>query len=174
MEKKIIGCCFLCGGNVVKICKGYCCENNIVEQFICVLNINGIIGNCKMSDEEIIELLECCFILLDGFVFKEGKVFFFVLELVDNGVINIQFIIGKCLYCGGDIWVGICVFNCFNYSNQQVLCNFVIWCNIGGYQLSLIEVKEICEKEIIFNELEMYCDDGIIYCKCFGFFFDKF
>lgn len=52
MEKKIIGRCPLCGGNVVKTCKGYRCENNIAEQPTCVLNINGIIGNRKMSDEE--------------------------------------------------------------------------------------------------------------------------
>ena len=32
MEKKIIGRCPLCGGNVVKTCKGYRCENNIAEQ----------------------------------------------------------------------------------------------------------------------------------------------
>lgn len=67
MEKKIIGRCLLCGGNVVKTCKGYRCENNIAEQPTCVLNINGIIGNRKMSDEEIAELLEHRFILLDGF-----------------------------------------------------------------------------------------------------------
>ena len=71
MEKKIIGRCLLCGGNVVKTCKGYRCENNIAEQPTCVLNINGIIGNRKMSDEEIAELLEHRFILLDGFASKE-------------------------------------------------------------------------------------------------------
>ena len=49
MEKKIIGRCLLCGGNVVKTCKGYRCENNIAEQPTCVLNINGIIGNRKMT-----------------------------------------------------------------------------------------------------------------------------
>lgn len=73
MEKKIIGRCPLCGGNVVKTCKGYRCENNIAEQPSCVLNINGIIGNRKMSDEEIAELLERRFILLDGFASKEER-----------------------------------------------------------------------------------------------------
>ena len=96
MEKKIIGRCLLCGGNVVKTCKGYRCENNIAEQPTCVLNINGIIGNRKMSDEEIAELLEHRFILLDGFASKEGKAFPSVLELADNGAINMQSVIGKC------------------------------------------------------------------------------
>ena len=106
MEKKIIGRCPLCGGNVVKTCKGYRCENNIAEQPSCVLNINGIIGNRKMSDEEIAELLERRFILLDGFASKEGKAFPSVLELADNGAINMQSVIGKCPHCGGDIRVG--------------------------------------------------------------------
>lgn len=57
-EKKIIGRCPFCGGNVVKTCKGYRCEHNLGEQPSCVLNINGIIGNRKMNDEEIAELLE--------------------------------------------------------------------------------------------------------------------
>ena len=71
MEKNIIGRCPLCGGNVVKTCKGYRCENNIAEQPTCVLNINCIIGNRKMSDEEIAELLEHRLILLDGFASKK-------------------------------------------------------------------------------------------------------
>lgn len=54
-EKKIIGRCPFCGGNVVKTCKGYRCENNTGEHPSCVLNINTIIGNRKMNDEEIAE-----------------------------------------------------------------------------------------------------------------------
>ncbi len=195
MEKKIIGRCPLCGGNVVKTCKGYRCENNIAEQPTCVLNINGIIGNRKMSDEEIAELLEHRCILLDGFASKEGKTFPSVLELADNGAINMQSIIGKCPHCGGDIRVGTRAFNCSNYSNQQAPCNFAIWrnigghqlsltdqqapCNfaiwrnIGGHQLSLTEAREICEKEITSNELEMYRDDGTIYRKRLGLSPDK-
>ena len=57
-QKKIIGRCPLCGGNVVKTCKGYRCEHNLGDHPSCVLNINGIIGNRKMYDAEIAELLE--------------------------------------------------------------------------------------------------------------------
>ena len=71
-EKKIIGRCPFCGGNVVKTCKGYRCENNTGEHPSCVLNINAIIGNRKMNDEEIAEFLEKRRILLDGFSTKEG------------------------------------------------------------------------------------------------------
>lgn len=57
-EKKIIGRCPLCGGNVVKTCKGYRCEHNIGDSPSCVLNINAIIGNRKMADAEVAVLLE--------------------------------------------------------------------------------------------------------------------
>ena len=104
-EKKIIGRCPFCGGNVVKTCKGYRCEHNLGEQPSCVLNINGIIGNRKMNDEEIAELLEKRCILLDGFATKEGKTFPTVLELADDGNILMQPVIGKCPHCGGaSVW----------------------------------------------------------------------
>ncbi|EJW96311.1 hypothetical protein EVA_15581, partial [gut metagenome] len=119
------------------------------------------------------ELLEHHHILLDGFATKEGKTFPSVLELADNGAINMQSVIGKCPHCGGDIRVGTRAFNCSNYSNQQAPCNFSIWRNIGGHQLSLTEAKEICEKEITSNELEMYRDDGTIYRKRLGLSPDK-
>lgn len=89
-EKKIIGCCPFCGGNVVKTCKGYRCENNTGEHPSCVLNINAIIGNRKMNDGEIAEFLEKRRILLDGFSTKDGKTFPTVLELADDGAVNMQ------------------------------------------------------------------------------------
>lgn len=95
-EKKIIGRCPFCGGNVVKTCKGYRCENNTGEHPSCVLNINTIIGNRKMNDVEIAEFLEKRRILLDGFSTKEGKTFPTVLEFADDGAVNMQSVIGRC------------------------------------------------------------------------------
>ena len=100
-EKKIIGRCPFCGGNVVKTCKGYRCENNTGEHPSCVLNINAIIGNRKMNDGEITDFLEKRRILLDGFSTKEGKTFPTVLELADDGAVNMQSVIGRCPHCGG-------------------------------------------------------------------------
>lgn len=136
-QKKIIGRCPLCGGNVVKTCKGYRCEHNLGDHPSCVLNINGIIGNRKMYDAEIAELLEKRCILLDGFSTKEGKTFPTVLQLADDGNILMQSVVGKCPHCGGEIRVGSRAFNCSNYSNQTAPCSFAIWRNIGGHQLTL-------------------------------------
>lgn len=172
-EKKIIGRCPLCGGNVVKTCKGYRCEHNLGDRPSCALNINGIIGNRKMNDAEITELLEKRHILLDGFATKEGRMFPTVLELADDGSINMQPVIGKCPHCGGDILVGSRAFNCSNYASQTAPCSFAIWRNIGGHQLTLDEAKTLCENGITGNELEMYRDDGSIYRKRLGVSPDK-
>ena len=172
-EKKIIGRCPFCGGNVVKTCKGYRCENNTGEHPSCVLNINAIIGNRKMNDGEIAEFLEKRHILLDGFATKEGKTFPTVLELADDGVVNMQSVIGRCPHCGGEVRVGTRAFNCSNYSNQEAPCSFAICRNIGGHQLTLEEAKELCEKNITSSELEMYREDGSIYRKRLGLAPDK-
>ena len=152
-EKKIMGRCPLCGGNVVKTCKGYRCEHNIGEQPSCALNITAIIGNRKMEDNEIVRLLEERFLLLDGFASKEGKSFPTVIELTDDGTINMRPVIGKCPHCSGDMLVGSR--------------------NIGGHQVTLAEAKEICEKGMTASELEMYREDGTIYRKRLGLSPDK-
>ena len=107
--------CPLCGGNVVKTCKGYRCEHNIGDNPSCILNINAIIGNRKMADAEVAELLEKRRILLDGFASKEEKAFPTVLELADDGNILMQPVIGRCPHCGGEIRVGSRAFNCSNW-----------------------------------------------------------
>ena len=168
-----MGRCPLCGGNVVKTCKGYRCEHNSGEQPACALNINAIIGNRKMEDNEIVRLLEERFLLLDGFASKEGKSFPTVIELTDDGTINMRPVIGKCPHCSGDMLVGSRAFNCSNYGNQQAPCTFSIWRNIGGHQVTLAEAKEICEKGMTASELEMYREDGTIYHKRLGLSPDK-
>jgi len=121
-----------------------------------------------MADGEIVELLEKRSVMLDGFASKEGKAFPTVLELADDGAINMQSVIAKCPHCGGDIRVGSRAFNCSNFKNDAQPCSFSIWRNIGGHQLTIDEVKEICDKE-----LEMYRNDGTIYHKRLGLSPDK-
>ena len=172
-EKKIVGHCPLCGGNVVKTCKGYRCENALGEHPTCQLNINALLGNRKMSDDEITELLTKRRMLLDGFVSKEGKAFSTVIVLSDTGTVDMQPVIAKCPHCGGDIRVSNRAFNCSNFANEANKCSFSIWRNIGGHQLTLSEAQEICEKGITSAEVEMFREDGSIYRKRLGLSPDK-
>ena len=105
-ETKIIGRCPVCGGNVVKTCKGYRCENNTGEDGKCGLFINGVIGNRKMADSEVAELLEKRSILLDGFATKEWKTFPTVLVMSADGSITMESVVARCPRCGGEIRVG--------------------------------------------------------------------
>ena len=172
-EKKIVGRCPKCGGNIIKTCKGYRCENNIGDNPSCSVVINGILGNRKMSDEEISELLSARRIMFDGFMSKEGKAFPTVLELTDSGEVIMQSVIGKCPHCGGDIRVGSRAFNCSNFNSPTDKCEFSIWRNIGGHQLTLTEAQEICGNGITSVELEMFRDDGSVYHKRLGLSPDK-
>ena len=172
-EKKIVGHCPKCGGNIIKTCKGYRCENNIGDNPSCSVVINGILGNRKMSDGEISVLLSERRIMLDGFMSKEGKSFPTVLELTDNGEVLMQSVIGKCPHCGGDIRVGSRAFNCSNFNSPTDKCEFSIWRNIGGHQLTLAEAQEICGNGITSSELEMFRDDGSVYRKRLGLSPDK-
>ena len=172
-EKKIVGTCPKCGGNIIKTCKGYRCENNIGDNPSCSVVINGILGNRKMSDGEITGLLSARRIMLDGFMSKEGKAFPTVLELTDSGEVLMQSVIGKCPHCGGDIRVGSRAFNCSNFNNPTDKCEFSFWRNLGGHQLTLAEAQEICGNGITSSELEMFRDDGSVYHKRLGLSPDK-
>ena len=172
-EKKIVGRCPFCGGNVVKTCKGYRCENNTDEAPKCCLYLNGVIGNRKMSDEEISTLLEKREVMLDGFATKEWKSFPTVLSLKDDGTLDMSSIIGKCPRCGGDIRIGAKAFNCSNYKSPTNPCEFVIWRNIGGHLLTLDEVRQICTDGQTTETVEMYREDGFKFNKKLGLSPDK-
>ena len=172
-ETKIIGRCPVCGGNVVKTCKGYRCEINIGEEAKCGLFINGVIGNRKMSDDEIAELLEKRRILLDGFATKEWKSFPTVLVLGNDGVVLMESVVARCPRCGGEIRVGAKAFNCSNFKQENDPCGFVIWRNIGGHLMTLEDVEEICANGVTSREVELYGENGVIYRKRLGLSPDK-
>ena len=172
-EKKIVGRCPLCSGNVVKTCKGYRCENNTGEDAKCGLFINGVIGNRKMSDEEISTLLEKREIMLDGFATKEWKTFPTVLSIKQDGSLDMNSIVGKCPKCGGDIRIGTKAFNCSNYKDQDRPCGFVIWRNIGGHLLTLDEVRQICNDGQTAEAVDMFREDGFKFTKTLGLSPDK-
>lgn len=172
-ETKIIGRCPVCGGNVVKTCKGYRCENNTGEDGKCGLFINGVIGNRKMADAEIAELLEKGRILLDGFATKEWKAFPTVLVMGADGAIAMESVVARCPRCGGEIRVGAKAFNCSNYRQEGNPCDFVIWRNIGGHLMTLDDVREICADGVTSREIEMYGENGAIYRRKLGLSPDK-
>lgn len=173
MEKKILGKCPLCGGNVVKTCKGYSCENHIGPNPTCNFSIYSMIASRRLIDDEVAYLLDHRNILLDGFGSKEGKLFPSVLSFNQDGTIAMNSIIGACPVCGHDVRVGNRAFNCSNYQDPEHKCAFTIWRNIGGHDISLDEAKQLCEGGATTEELLLYKDDGTPYMKRLGLSPDK-
>ena len=161
-QKKIIGRCPICGGDVVKTMKGYRCVNNLGDTPTCALNIYGIIANRRMSDDEVALLLQNGEIMLDGFANKEWKSFPAVLKINDRGEIDLSISVATCPKCGGEILIGQKAFNCSNYKTEGAPCDFLVWRNIGGHPVSLDEIRQLCANGCTASAVELYREDGTI------------
>lgn len=160
MERLIVGKCPHCGGDVVKVCKGWKCVKAIADSSKCSFNLSSLIGNRRINDFEAQELLVNRKLMLDGFSTKEGKIFATILNLNDDGTVKMESVIGKCPRCGGNIHVGNRAFNCSNFARKGDPCGFVIWRNIGGHDITLKEAQEICEQGATAEALTLYDDNG--------------
>lgn len=156
----VVGKCPLCNGDVVKVQKGYCCVNSLGTEPSCHFSAGNLIGNRHMSDSEISFLLSEKRILLDGFSTKEQKVFSTVLTIEQDGSIAMKSAVGKCPKCGGDLYVNNRAFGCGNFRRPGDPCNFTIWRNIGGHEMTLKEVDEICTQGATANEITFYDNNG--------------
>lgn len=173
MDKTVIGSCPLCGGNVVKTNRGFKCENNSGESPKCAFFICGLIGNRRMSDEEISIFLHNKEILLDGFVTKEGKAFTTILRFTPDGKISMDSTVGKCPNCSGDIRVNSRAFGCTNYHHPDRPCGFTVWRNVAGHTVSLSEIRELLNNGAILNPVEVFNDEGKKYSKLIALSDDK-
>lgn len=159
------GKCPLCGGTMVKTCKGYICKNGIGTKPTCGFFIPGIICNRKITEEEVEMFLSGKLGILDGFATNDWKMFSSTLIINHDGKVMLDSRIAKCPCCGGDIHVGLKAYNCSNYNNTEHPCNFSIWRHIGGHTVTKKEVQQICEDGITHEVIEMYKEDGTAYYK---------
>ena len=167
-EKNKVGTCPLCGGDVVKTCKGFKCVNNSGDSPACNFIVPAIVCNRRLSDGEAIDLIAGRKLLLDGFCSKELKQFSSVLTLDKGGNTFVDAKIGKCPRCCGDIYVGLRGFNCSNFKREEDPCKFTIWRYYGGHAVTLAEIYEILEKGGTSNPIKMYNEDGAVYEKHLG------
>lgn len=159
-ETKIMGKCPICGGNVVKVLKGYACVNSFQQESPCTFTIGNLIANRRMKDEEIIELLDKRVLLADGCSTKEQKVFTTLLHFNQDGTIGIGNAIGQCPKCGGKLYINARAVGCGNFKEQSNPCNFTIWRNVFGHELTLDEIYELISKGSTEKEIECYDNTG--------------
>lgn len=159
-DKKIIGKCPLCGGDVVKTQKGWACVNSLSDNPQCQFFLFSTIGNRRISDNEATDLLMKGKIILDGFSTKEGKCFTSILNFNPDGAVNMSSQIGTCPKCGGILYVGSKAVSCSNFRHPESPCNFTIWRNIGGHDLSLAEIEGIINNGTTEDAVTLYDNKG--------------
>lgn len=140
--------CPICGGDVKELKNGYACENFFNNEQHCEFWINKIMCEREISRLEVEDLLKNKITpVMDNFVGK-GKTFSTRLEILPSGKINFNSEICKCPKCNGTIHVGVKAYNCSNYRNPDIKCDFVIWRIIANRAISPEEVKELCEEKM--------------------------
>ncbi len=157
-NKKVIGKCPKCGGDVYKTQRGWRCD--------CGFTFSNLVANRNLTDNDAIELLEKKEIIID-YLQKEDRYFSSVLSINPQFEIVLNSHVATCPRCGGKVYVGVRAFNCGNF-NAPHNCNFTAWRNINGHHLSLNEIREICEKGYTTEPSTFFTDDGSMYTKRLG------
>ena len=62
----------------------------------------------------------------------------------ENGNFQLDGKICVCPKCGGMVYAGIKGYNCSNYRNMLVKCDFVIWRSIFGRKITVNDVRTLC------------------------------
>lgn len=134
--------CPNCGSKVRKTQKGYACLNFFRDGTDhCNLWIQGEICGRRITDEEAEQLLERGYTeVLDGFE-ANGKTFSSCLVINKKGEAVLDSDICRCPKCGGRVHAGIKAYNCSNFRNPAIKCDFVIWRKLAGHVMTVDEVR---------------------------------
>jgi len=137
--------CPLCGGKVIETQGGWMCKNYMKgDDGHCPVFIAEQIMGRPVSEEEAVLLLDKRMIgPLDGFIYK-GRMFASCLVIDPLKGCRVNGRICKCPKCGGEIYAGTRAYNCSNFRNEDIRCDFVIWRDIRGHEVTPEEVRQLC------------------------------
>lgn len=144
--------CPLCGGHIEVLLSGYACTNynekNTDGTRKCKLYIPRTIAKRDIPIQAIEALLENRETpFMSGFSSNSGESFAAKLVLTSDGRISFDNTICKCPKCDGNIYMGKKAYNCSNYKNETIKCDFVIWREMSGRKITPEEVLELCENK---------------------------
>ena len=162
------GRCPVCGGRVLRTSKGYACEYSLGRKAQCTFHVTGVIHSRFISESEMESFLEGEQQVLDGFTSLDGKVFSSLLVVKDDGIVGLDSKVTICPSCGGNILAGPIAYNCSNFKNPEVNCNFSLWRNIAGHHVSAEEMRQICEEGRTREPLELFQNNGAVYFQRLG------
>ena len=143
--------CPVCQGKMEELLTGYACENytKIGEggEHICKTFIPKVICEMEIPKQAVETLLNGNQTkLIAGFKKKDGTVFASRLQLTND--LNVVFSnnLCKCPQCGdGLIYDGKKAYNCSNFKNEAIKCNFTIWKSMLGRAISEEEAIQLCQ-----------------------------
>lgn len=170
-SKKMDFICPSCGGYVYEFVRGYACENYTKKQKEdssreCQLFIPKTICQHKLTQKELINLIEqkkTDFIY--DFLNKKNDNFIAKLEMDEELNIVFSNTICNCPKCeSGDIYISNKAFRCSNYRKENIRCEFVVWREISGREISIKEAQQLC-KDRVTNKLKFKTRDGKEYEK---------
>jgi rRNA maturation protein Nop10 len=160
-EHFLEGRCPVCGGRIKKTSKGYACEHFFEEgDSHCNFYVGNFICNRMITEQEVENFVAGRKQVLDGFVSKAGKPFSSLLSLKEDGSVFLNSTICKCPVCGGEIRVSPKAYNCSNFSNEDVKCQFFIWRNLDGHIVTPEDVIQLCENGQVDEVLRFYRENG--------------
>lgn len=157
--------CPNCGGKVRSTKKGYGCVNFFRDwRDHCNLWVQSEYCGRSISLHEVEMLLTRGYTeVLDGFT-ANGRTFSSCLVIGPDGTPVLNGDICRCPKCGGRVWAGIKGYNCSNFRNPAVRCDFVIWRRLAGHVMTVDEVRQLCTAGHT-HMLTFYTKEGIAYDK---------
>lgn len=140
--------CPSCNGKVEITKNAYLCENyNPNEESACRVYVPRKICDRDISVENVEMLLKGEKTpLISGFKKQNGEEFITRLFLNDDFRIEFNNDLCSCPKCGGTIYISKKAYNCNNYRDKKIKCNFVIWREILGRKITENEAIELCTK----------------------------
>lgn len=140
--------CPICKGNVEITKNSYLCEHyHPIDENACKLYIpRKICGkDISMENAEILLKGEKT-PFIPGFRKQNGEEFTTRLYLNDALRIEFNNDLCHCPKCGGILYVSLKAYNCSNYQDKNIKCNFVIWREINGRKITEEEAIRLCSK----------------------------
>lgn len=138
--------CPFCGGKIKVTSFGYVCENNHKDDDTCNLFIASPLAKRDISKAEAEQIIkEGKSDFLEGFVSKTDKPFCAQLVLQADQTIYLNTKVDTCPICGGDLCMGQEFYFCRNFTDKEKQCKFTISRKIGGKDIDIDTVHELCK-----------------------------
>jgi len=158
--------CPICGKQVEELLTGFACEDyskkDASEKRVCNIFIPKVIAGREIPQPAAEALLrgEQTQTMV-GFKNRDGEKFSSRLVLTQD--LNVAFSnnLCSCPKCGsGLIYVGKKAYNCSNYKNEAIKCDFTIWKEMSGRLITEDEVIQLCQNKET-DVLTGFMNDGV-------------